>query len=147
MDIDRLFTKNKHHIIGCSLNPDNESNVDMIIKYLSDNTIITPIINEEDEQKYGQLNDGKNKNKGKISDHKKNSKSFVNIFRRSSNKNNNKSKEVIMIFGLDKSGKSKILDSFGFGKKSNTLIDTLKCNKCQFHALNYHQIHTIDYHQ
>ena len=137
LDIDRLFTNNKHSVIGCSFNSKSQQNTDLIIKYLTDNAIITPIIHEEDDKKYDDK-------RGKISDHKQNSKSFVNIFRKKSSSNKNKNHEVIMIFGLDKVGKSRLLDSFGFGKRCKTSIaifeaETLKCGNCEFHAWNYEQ--------
>eukprot|EP01084_Bolivina_argentea_P214801 364635_1 len=128
LDINRIFDKNKHNVIGCSLT--NNMNIDKIISYLMNNNIIKSINdNEEEEVKYDNDNDNKKKT------------SFINIFKRNSNKKNN---EIIMIFGLDKSGKSELINAFNFGKKSKTSIaifetETIKYSNCEFHVWNYEQ--------
>jgi len=136
MDINRLFDKNKHAVFGCSLA--KNTNTETILSYLRDNhLVVNPSDSTEEEQKNADLDD----NKGKIADHKKGGR-FTDLFKRKGG--DKKKHEVVMLFGLEKAGKTKILDAFGFGKRTKTNIaifeaETIKYSNTEFHAWNYEQ--------
>ena len=134
LDLERVFSENQRMVIGTAFSDDKSMNTDKIVSYLKDNDIVseTPAL----EAKLSDKQSGKKRN----SKSKSRKLSFGRMF-------SNKSvvrKEVVMILGLDKVGKTKLIDSFGFGKRSTTSIalfeaEMLKGDHLEMYDWNYEQ--------
>eukprot|EP01084_Bolivina_argentea_P154811 269845_1 len=123
LDIDRVFENNAHSIVGCSLT--ENTNTDHVISYLTDNHIVRPIHSEQDEEKVST---------------RPRKKTLGDLFKRKRSKKV-KHNELVLIFGLDQVGKTGLMNSFGFGKRTKTTIAVFEAE-----TIKYKHVHTTEFH-
>ena len=128
LDISRLFHENPSVVIGTSFSDDHALNTDQIASYLLKHKIVSA---PSDDDKKGKEDQPMRKKK----------MSFSRMF---SSKGSSAKKEVVMVLGLEKVGKTKLLDAFAFGKRSTTSMalfeaEMLKGDHLEMYDWNYEQ--------